>query len=247
MPDAPPDTRVGGSPFRQSALDRLDVAVQIDNQLPLVPRRIWLIVVGCILLIAAGLLWAALTPSQTSINTTGRVVAPGGLTLVSAPITGTVASKVPLMGMHVPDGAQLLTIHGESGTQQVTTMAGGEVWQDLVSLGQGVQQGQQLLTIIPDGSTRTVVAQVPEAQAIALKVGQRAYVQSPEVLSGTVSALQAPLPGSLVGPRIGEELPAGQLYVLVTIALDTPASPGEQVNVRIVLTEDSVLSRLVSR
>lgn len=247
MAQGPQDTKLGGSPFRQSALDRLDVAVQIDNQLPLVPRRIWLIVAGCVILIVAGLIWAAFTPSQTSIDSSGRVVAPGGLTLVSAPVTGTVASKVPLMGMHVPDGAPLLTIHAEDRTYPVTTMGGGEVWQDLVSLGQGVQQGQQLLTIIPDGSDRTVVAQVPEQQAISLRVGQSAYVQSPEILSGTVTALQAPLPGSLVGPRIGQELPAGQLYVLATITLDTPASPGEQVNVRIILTDDSVLSRLLSR
>lgn len=241
------DTSIAGSPFRKSALDRLDVAIQIDNQLPLVPRRIWLIVAGCALLIAAGLVWAAFTPSQTSINTSGRVVASGGLTLVSAPVTGTVSSKVPLMGMTVPEGGTLLTISADDRTWPVATMAGGQVWQDLVSLGQGVQQGQQLLTIIPDGSNRTVVVQVPEQQATSLKMGQRAYVQSPEILTGTVTAIQAPLPGSLVGPRIGQELPAGQLYVLVTITLDAAATPGQQVNARIILTDDSVLARLLTR
>jgi hypothetical protein len=247
MADTSKDTRVGSSPFRQSALDRLDVAVQIDNQLPLVPRRIWLVVAGCVVLIVAGVLWAAFTPSQTSINSSGRVVAPGGLTVVSAPVTGTIASKVPLMGMRVPENAQLLTISDGTRSWPVSTMSGGEVWQDLVSLGQGVQQGQQLLTIIPDGSDRTVVAQIPEDQATPLQVGQRAYIQSPEILSGTVTALQAPLPGNLVGPRIGLELPAGQLYVLATISLDSPAHPGELVGVRIVLTDDSVLGRLLAR
>jgi hypothetical protein len=151
------------------------------------------------------------------------------------------------MGMRVPENAQLLTISDGTRSWPVSTMSGGEVWQDLVSLGQGVQQGQQLLTIIPDGSDRTVVAQIPEDQATPLQVGQRAYIQSPEILSGTVTALQAPLPGNLVGPRIGLELPAGQLYVLATISLDSPAHPGELVGVRIVLTDDSVLGRLLAR
>lgn len=241
---APPSTISG--PFRQVSLDRLDVAVQIDNQLPLVPRRIWLIVAGCIFLLAAGLLWAAFTPSQTSIDSTGRVVAPGGLVIVSAPVTGTVASTVPAMGMRVTGDGPLLTIHSAEGTTPVGSMAAGEIWQDLVSLGQGVQQGQKLLTIIPDNSQQTVVAQVPEVQATNVQVGQRVYIQAPEILSGTVSSIQAPLPADLVGPRIGLELDPGQLYVLVTITLDTPAHPGEQVNVRIILSDKSVLSRLLS-
>ena len=240
-----PQNTISG-PFRQVSLDRLDVAVQIDNQLPLVPRRIWLIVAGCFLLLAAGLLWAAYTPSQTSINSTGRVVAPGGLVIVSAPVTGTVASVMPAMGMRVTGDRPLFTIRSAEGMTPVESMAAGEVWQDLVSLGQGVLQGQKLLTIIPDNSQQTVVAQVPEVQATNVQVGQKVYIQAPEILSGTVSAIQAPLPADLVGPRIGLELDPGQLYVLVTIALDTPAHPGEQVDVRIILSDKSVLSRLLS-
>lgn len=239
-------TSTSQGPFRKAALDRLDVAVRIDSQLPLVPRRAWLIVIGCFLLALAGLVWAAFTPSETSVNAIGRVVAPGGLVLVAAPVTGSVASTVPAMGMQVVGGVPLVEIATEDGSLEVSSMTGGEVWQDLVSTGQGVDRGQTLFTIIPEDSERTAVVAVPESSASAVALGERAYVQADRVISGSVVAIQAPLPPDLVGPRLGLELPPGEFYVIITVAMEEPAKPGAQVATRIVLSDSSVLGRLLS-
>ncbi len=242
----PPSSATSQGPFRQAALDRLDVAVRIDSQLPLVPRRAWLIVVGCFLLALAGLAWGSLTPSETSVTAVGRVVAPGGLVLVASPASGSVATTVPGMGMQVAGNSPLVEIDTPEGRVSVSSMAGGEVWQDLVSTGQGVERGQTLFTIIPNDSERTAVVVVPESGAGAVALGQRVYVQGSRIVPGTVASIQAPLPPELVGPRVGLELPYGEFYVIITVAMDEAGKPGEQVGARIILSDTSVLGRLLS-
>ncbi len=74
--------------FRSTALAKLDVAAEIDNQLPLVPRRTWLIAVGAILLVIAFGMWAAITPSVTSVS---GVISPSQALLLTKILIGVVA------------------------------------------------------------------------------------------------------------------------------------------------------------
>lgn len=236
-------TSQASSLFRAKALEQLDVATEIDNQLPLAPRRTWLVLIGLVLLAAAGVLWAALTPSQTSVTAVGRVVAPGGVAQISTMVPGTVAAAPMSSGEIITAGQPVFTIMSSSGNVDVTTMLSGSVWQLLAQTGAGVDSGAVLATVLPEGSSESVLLVVPESQAAGVVEGQRVVIG--DAPAGTVSAVSAPLPASEVSPKVGLPFSGDQLYEIVTVSLETSLPAGAEVQGRIILTEDSVLGRLL--
>lgn len=229
--------------FRAKALEQLDVATEIDNQLPLAPRRTWLVLAGLVLLAAAGVLWAALTPSQTSVNALGRVVAAGGVAQISTMVPGTVAAAPMSSGELITAGQPVFTIMSASGNVDVTSMLSGSVWQLLTQTGAGVESGAVLATVLPDGSSESVLLVVPESQSAGVGEGQRVVIGDSPV--GRVAAVSAPLPAAEVTPKVGLPFNSDQLYVIVTVTLDTSLPAGSEVQGRIILTENSVLGRLL--
>lgn len=238
-----PASSQASSLFRAQALRQLDVATEIDNQLPLVPRRTWLIVLGLALLAVSGVTWAALTPSQTSVSSTGRVVAVGGISQISTMVAGTVASTTPSTGDTVEAGKTIFEIMDMQGTVPVTSMASGKIWQVLTQMGAGVESGAVLATVLPDGSDRSVLLVVSEGAAQGIGPGQQVIVNGTP--NGRVENVGAPLPSVEVEPKVGIPLASNELYVVVTVALQNPLAAGSEVQGRIILTEQSVLSQLL--
>lgn len=248
-PSAPTASPAGGgaSPttglFRQQALQKLDVATEIDNQLPLTPRRTWLALAGLVLLAATGVLWAALTPSQTSVPVLGRVVTSGGISQISTMVAGTINSSTPITGTEVRPGDSVFTIMTSTGDVEVSTMVSGTIWQVLTQVGAGVESGAILATVLPDGSSASALLVVPEDRAAGVATGERVVIG--DVPNGTVTAVSAPLPAADVTPKVGLPLASDGLYVIITASLDSALTPGSEVQGRIILTEESVLARLV--
>lgn len=237
-----PDFRLSNPIFRERALGQLDVAVEIDNQLPLVRRRTWLVVLGVAIVAAAVLLWAALTPSQTSVSAAGRAVAAGGVVQLSPMSPGTVASEAPASGQKVALGETVFTVETMSGTVPVKAFVAGSIWQVLVRMGSGVDEGQVLATVLPEGSENTVLLAVPESASKGVVAGQQVIINGTP--SGTVTSTSPPLPAKEVGASVGLPLSDSQLYVPVLVSLDTAITAGTEVEARIVLTSESVLERL---
>lgn len=238
-----PASNQASSLFRAQALRQLDVATEIDNQLPLVPRRTWLIVLGLALLALAGIGWAALTPSQTSISAIGRVVQAGGISQISSMISGTIASTTPVTGDNVKSGETTFEIMDSNGTVPVASMTSGQVWQVLTQMGAGVDSGAVLATVLPDGSDRSVLLVAPEITTRGVSVGQKTIIDGAP--NGQVVGVSAPLPNDEVSPKVGLPLDSDQLYIVITVALDTPITAGTEVQGRVILTEQSVLSQLL--
>lgn len=237
-----PDFRVNNPLFREKALSQLDVAVEIDNQLPLVHRRTWLVVVGIAIVVAAVLMWAALTPSQTSVTAQGRVVAAGGVVQLSPMATGTISSQVPLPGQAVTSGETIFMVETMSGSVPVKALVSGSIWQVLVRLSDGVQAGQVIATLLPVGSESTVLVAVPETESAGISVGQEVIINGAP--RGTVADVPPPLPAAEVSSNLGLPLKDDLLYIPVLVNLDTELTAGTEVETRIVLTNESVLERL---
>ena len=229
--------------FRARALEQLDIGAEIDSQLPLVPRRTWLIVVGIALLAFAGIMWAALTPSQTSVTALGRAVADSGITQISTMASGSVGSMLPASGAKVAAGSTVFEVATMSGTVPVTTMTSGTVWQVFPEPGAGVTAGEILGTVLPDGSDRTVLLAVNESAMGGLAVGQEAIIDGRP--NGTVTMITPPLPVAEVASRTGLTLGSNELYSIATVTLDQPIKPGTEVNGRVILASESVLQRII--
>lgn len=232
----------GPAIFRAKALDQLDVAAQVDNQLPLVPRRSWLLLAGAGVLVCAFLLWAALTPSTRSVSADARVVAPGGITPVAASTSGILTRIDVAEGDRVTAGAQVAVVDADGTTVVLRAVEAGTVWQLLRAAGAAIQAGDAVATLLPPGSERSLVMPVVEADAGAVVPGMAVSVGP---TSGVVTAVGAPVPATVAMAQTGVALPPDATYVLVTAALDQPLPAGAGVNASVVLSKTTVLQRLL--
>lgn len=233
--------------FRAKALDQLDVAAEVDNQLPLVKRRSWLLLAGAGILVVAFVVWAALTPSVTSTTAGGRVVAaPGALPVVSS-TAGVVVAVSAVAGQPVTTGQPVATVRDGTGEQPVTSDVAGTAWQVLVVPGDAVPAGAALLTVLPPGSDASVLLAVPETSAAAIRPGMAVNVSGGGATTGRVTDVPAPLPADEAARRTGLALPAGSAYSLVTVALDQPLAAGAQVSGQVIVSESTVMNRLLGR
>jgi biotin carboxyl carrier protein len=231
--------------FRAKALEQLDVAAEVDNQLPLVSRRSWLLLVGVAVLVAAFALWASLTPSVTSITAPVRIVAAPGASPVVAPAAGVLLSQAVVAGDLVAPGQQVATLGTEGGEVPVLSAVDGTVWQLPLVPGSAVPAGGELMTLLPSGSTEAALLPIPEAQAAAIAPGMSVNVVAGPMVAGTVTGVSAPLSAVDAGQRTGLVLPPGTTYVLVTVALDAPLAAGASGSAQVILSDGTVITRLL--
>lgn len=229
--------------FRTKALEQLDVATEVDARLPLVSRRSWLALVGVGLLVAAFALWASLTPSVTSLNVAGRVVAAPGALPVAATTQGVVESVVSSPRTLVP-GEVVATLLTEVGRTDLVSTVTGTVWQQLVIPGQTVRAGETVITVLPDGSANQVLLALPERDAAAVAPGMTVLVGN---TTGTIATVSAPVSAQEAEQRTALTLPGDTSYVMAGVALDAPLPPGAYAGATVVLSEGTVLRRLLGR
>ncbi len=228
--------------FRAKALEQLDIPAEVDTRLPLVSRRSWLLLVGVGLLIAAFLMWAALTPSVTSVNAQGRVIAAPGVLPVAAGKPAVVLSTVPA-GTVLAAGDVAATLS----TGELLAPADGTVWQRLAVPGSTVIAGQTVLTLLPPGSADQVTLVVAEASAAGMVPGMEVQVTSLGLTQGSITAISAPTDARSAGRSTGLLVPDTTMYLLITVELASPMPPGAVANGTVILSEGTVLSRLLGR
>jgi hypothetical protein len=247
--DKPTAPALQGSPFRASALARLDVPEQVDNLLPIVTRRTWLAAVGVILAIVAFLGYAAATTTVTAISAEGRAVAVSGVVQSVSPAPGVITEVMSGEGATVVPGSMIATgvTADGSGFDAISPVA-GKVWQSLVLTGGVVSPGSAVATVLPQGSDRSVLVALPERDAIAVADALRVELSVPgqgTVSARVVSVSSAPVPADIAMARTA--LPVEGAVQLTMVSLE-PASalpPGAEVTVSFVLTERTLLQGML--
>lgn len=232
--------------FRAQALAQLDVSTELDNQLPLVPRRAWLLLVGAGAIVIAFLAWCAFTPSVEYVKAEGRVLGPPGLLEVAATRTGTVQGVLVEPGDVVAPGTPIASLTTDDGTVTARSVAEGTVWQLTAQPGDPISAGQQLTTLLPRESSRYLTLAIDETQAQDVRVGMK-VVGSLSTPIGHVESVQAPLP-----PKIARDLAALDLgkdsrsnIVLVSVRLDEPMTAGSLVQAWVVTSTSTILRRML--
>lgn len=232
--------------FRAKALEQLDVAAEVDTRLPLVSRRSWLALVGVGLLVAAFALWASLTPSITSVSAQGRVVGGSGAVTVATQSDGVLVSAAE-PGTAVTAGENVATIESSPRTVELATTVAGTVWQELSVPGASVRAGDPVLTLLPPGSADQVLLAIAEHEAAAIVPGMKVQVTSLGSTEGAVDTISGPVTAAQAGERTGLIFPDTTTYVLVSVRLARPMPPGAVAAGMVVLSEGTVLTRLLGR
>ena len=231
--------------FRAKALDQLDIAADIDNQLPLVSRRNWLLLVGAALIVIAFVTWAALTPASQTVSGSGRILAPSGLLAVTSPASGLMLEMKVRSGDPVQVGDAVAVVQTDAGQTPVTSVVAGTTWQVPTTTGSSVEQGEIVATVLPAQSEQTALVVLPAATAESVRPGTEVNANGATV--GTVSAVEPPLPAAEVTQRTGIAVPPGELAAIVEVALDQPGEPGRSAVYTITLSSQTVLEQILTR
>lgn len=245
MAEKPDRSQTATTIFRAKALDQLDVAADVDSQLPLVSRRNWLLLAGLGVLVLAFAVWASLTPSVTSVSAPGRAVGGTGVVTISAPATG-VIEDIAATGTEVAVDQKLATLRTGDGQTPVISAVQGTVWQQFESAGETAAAGGPLLSLLPPGSGDQVLLVVPESQAAGMAPGMKVSITSQGITAATLASLSSPMSAQEVTSRTGLT-PANGSYVLAAVALPVTITPGAPANGTVVLSDGTVLSRLLGR
>ena len=194
-------TQTSNALFRAKALDQLDIAADIDNQLPLVSRRNWLLLVGAALIVIAFITWAALTPAAQTVSGSGRVLAPSGLLSVTSPEGGLMLEMTMRSGDAVQEGDTVAVIQTATGQVAVSSVISGTAWQVPTTNGEPVTSGQIIMTVLPDGSESTALVVLPADTAEQVRPSAQVKAKGSSV--GTISAVEPPLSAAQITQRTG--------------------------------------------
>lgn len=229
--------------FRPEALKQLDVATEVDNQLPLVSRRSWLVVMGAAVIIAGFLAWAALTPTVDSVSTTGRMVTAPGLVPIVAPEPGVLSAFDVPPGNSLLEGQTAGALRTPTGEVPLVSSATGQVWQLLVTPGEVAAAGESIATVLPPGSDRSLLAAVPEQQSLPMRAGMEVDVASGA--AGQVVSVGAPIPAAEVLQRTGIDVGQPGNYSIVAIDVSEPLPAGSLLPAKIILGKTTILNRVL--
>ena len=126
---------------------------------------------------------------------------------------------------------------------EVLAPVSGSVWQQLAFVGQTLSTGAPVASILPVGSDQAALVAVPESLAAEVRVG---LPVDSSVGTGTVTSVNShPIPAALASALLGITLPATEPMVLINVVLDAPVERGSNVNARIIVSEQTLLSQFV--
>lgn len=231
--------------FRAKALDQLDIAADIDNQLPLVSRRNWLLLVGAVLIVVAFVVWAALTPATQTVSASGRVLAPSGLFSVTSPVEGYMQSMLTSSGSPLEVGDTVAIVKTATAEVGVYSVVEGDTWQVLDITGSPVNKGEVVVTVLPQDSELTALVVVPSSIADSVRPGMQVSDFGQTV--GVVGLVNPPLPAQEVMLRTGITVEPNTFASIVQVDLNQPATPGAESTYTIQLTSQTVLEQMFSR
>ncbi|MEI6621279.1 MAG: HlyD family efflux transporter periplasmic adaptor subunit [Actinomycetes bacterium] len=234
--------------FRAQALRQLDVPKSLDNLLQLTPPRMWIAIVGTAIVIIAALIYAGSTVRVQSIAATGRAVAAPGVGTAPSPADGVITEVLVAQGASVKSGDPIARGLADSGSPMtVLAPVSGQVWQQIAGAGTPVIKDEAVTQILPTNSGSQVLLQVPEADSAGMEVGQKVNLTAAgKTGTGTLTTVDsAPTPGLAAAEELAIEPPSQTQVIMVTVTADPPLRPGDAVSAQIVLSERTLLSRLL--
>lgn len=105
--------------FRKAALERLKSPEQFDTLMRVTDPKGWLALVGCAVIIGAALVWGVLGTIQTKVSASGILLSGAGITELTAPGEGQIASLEIQAGTDVKKGQVIARIDQPALKEQI--------------------------------------------------------------------------------------------------------------------------------
>ncbi|HET8927430.1 MAG TPA: HlyD family efflux transporter periplasmic adaptor subunit [Microbacterium sp.] len=215
-------------------------AEHVEQRLQVTTPRMWLALVGFVILIVAGLVWGILGRAADQVEGVGVMLPSDGLYELSSPAAGIVRGITAQNGDTVTTGEQVLSLEQADGQiREVRSAIDGSIVALLVKLGSYLDAGTVIASIEPAGSDLQVVVFVGAAAGKQITTGMTAYIAPStapaaqygmmkgtvtEVSSLTVSADQLEVTLGTHSPLIDVLLARGPALEVV-VQLERAATP----------------------
>ena len=194
-------------------------AEQIEQRLQVTSPRMWLALVGFVVLIVVGLVWGILGRAADQVTGIGVMLPSQGLYDLSSPTPGVVRGISARNGDELTAGETVLYLALADGSvKEVTSAIDGTILALLVKLGSYVDAGSPVATIEPAGSDLLVAMFVGAGDGKQVRPGMTAFIAP----STTPSSQYGTLRGKVTEVS-GLTVSAEQLAV--TLGANSPLIP----------------------
>jgi multidrug efflux pump subunit AcrA (membrane-fusion protein) len=154
-----------------------DPSAEIAARLPVTDRPSWLILIGLVLLVAAGIAWAVFGAAPDSATGQGMVTPEQGFLEIGTELQGTVETVDVTPGQTIEKGTEVALIRtGDGATVHVRSPIAGTVATVLIRAGGVTDRGTAIATVEPNGSPAVVIGFVPAGPGKRVEPGMPARV-----------------------------------------------------------------------
>jgi biotin carboxyl carrier protein len=166
-------------------------AEQVEQRLQVTSPRMWLALVGFVVLIVVGLVWGILGRAADQVTGIGVMLPSDGLYDLSSPTPGIVRGIKARNGDELTAGETVLHLALADGSvKEVTSAIDGTILALLVKLGSYVDAGSPVATIEPAGSDLQVAMFVGASDGKQVRPGMTAFIAPSTTPSSQYGAMR---------------------------------------------------------
>ncbi len=184
--------------YRKKALDKVTSPEQLDMLMQVTTPKGWFALIGFGLIIVLAIVWSLMANIATTVSASGMIVPESGMTGVTAPASGTVASVLVQSNQVVKAGQPVLTMRVGHGQVTVVAPQGGRVLNVSAYPGAYVAAGSPIASVEPLSTVLETVFYLPATEVTLVKPGISVHVEplsanqeSNGYLLGTVAKVSA--------------------------------------------------------
>jgi multidrug resistance efflux pump len=188
--------------------------------------RMWIALVGLLVLIAGFLTWGLLARAPITVPANGVITTSGGITDIGSSLTGTVVDVYVGVGDRVDSGNNVVTIEDDLGRSvQVKATVPGTVLEIATRVGAFVTEGQSLMILQTSDQPLLAIALVPVTASGSIRPGQEvlvAPVSTPSSEYGFLVGIVEAVGSVPISPARLEQLTIGTAGLAATIDQGVP-------------------------
>lgn len=236
-----------------ASADTPDAGARLDELLPVTSMRLWLLGVAAALVIGALVAYAAVTPRNVTVETTGRVVGNNGIGLVTSTAAGQFGAFTLKSGTKVKVGDKVAEVITATGAVPQYTQVDGVLLGYLPSAGAPIALGEWIaqVSMNVDDGRMGLIAVLPEEAAkiaegmpvtISVVTGQK----TSETFEGRIGELRSPVfAPDIVQEGMGTIEPPSGPRVVIEVVLDEVAPGGYEFDAVVMVSERTLLQQLL--
>lgn len=222
---------------------------RLEELLPVTSRRLWVAALAAAILIGATLAYTLVTPRNVTVATTGRVIGPGGVGLVTANTAGQLGANLLEPGVDVGVGDKVAEVITPAGPVPQYSQVEGVLLGYITSPGGPIEVGEWLAQVAlkeDDPHTALILVLPDEAAQIDAGMAVSGVAENGDEIVGSIGDNRSTLlPPWVVQEGMGTtEQPDGP-RIVIEVVLEEPGPVGWEFTATVMVSERTLFEQLL--